>query len=103
VTARNRRYQTGARTMTAKPAQTEPKRPPGRPAINGDAMDRVSIRLPGDDLADLAALHDSSAHAVIRQLVAAYLGRAGAGMPQLTPAQRRQLRELAATRDAGQH
>lgn len=70
--------------------------PIGRPAIGKLRHVRVSDA-DWEALKAAAAIAGTDASTVMRQLIAAYLGRPGAQLPRLTAEQRGQVRELAST------
>lgn len=72
--------------------------PIGRPAIGKLRHVRVSDA-DWEALKDAAVMTGTDASTVMRQLIAAYLGRPGAQLPRLTAGQ---LRELASASAAGQ-
>lgn len=75
--------------------------PIGRPPIGKLRHVRVSDA-DWEALKEAAAITGTDASTVMRQLIAAYLGRPGAQLPRLTAGQRGQLREPASTSAASQ-
>jgi hypothetical protein len=71
-----------------------------RTAKRGEVMETATVRMVAADWHELASSAGALRPEIVRQLVAAFLGRQGA--VRLTPAQRAQLAELAADATATQ-
>jgi hypothetical protein len=69
-----------------------------RTAKRGETMETATVRMVSADWGDLASSAGTLRPEIVRQLVAAFLGRAGA--VKLTRAQRAELAELAAAATA---